>query len=1372
MNVLLKRSVVSAALAAIFMAHAAFAVLINSPTQLPGKIGIGVNFGNSNVGVGYIRRWSEKVCKKILFVKTCDTHHYSANQIQSSSSSYRWDFGDGNSVSGVVPTGARYYHGGGDLLFVNLPVHTHTYLEPGTYNASLTVKNSSAQVSTRTTVVMVQPSGILSSNAEVCDPNNVTMTSASSSFAWNSAKAWQPQRIPSIDDVVLIKKEHTIRLPKGNAQIQVTGLCIEGDLQTQLNNTSSISNQIVITASSIHNRGIISTSDGVTGSITGGAYKHATAGGSISIFAGRFINEGKIAANGRGGDDKPYKYFPSMAGQMDAFGGDGGHIGIFPNEFINTGSLLAGAGGDASLFENWATYIYGNAYGGRGGSIYVSTQKMATSSSSGQIQAGCGGFAEAIGSWSQKVDMKAGNWFASGSFVGNYSGKMYDVYGGVGGNVAVNLSYLGGITQGCRGRTVDHVLVFPTEYIRYEPTLLEVDETTRLVNANHIVIFAGDNAEVDLRKLAPNAVQAYETITLSVGQNSTIDLRGISNQVFQAAEKVEVFADNILLDDGVILEDLVDAPELSVNPSKILYAMDIDYQSQAKGAPGNLLSVPLTLLNNGPTEDTYTIAAKDSLGWLLLPYPTEVSAGGLRRSELSLNLQLPSSGNGETKLTVTVTSQSDPSVKQEVVIRASVQYPEIITPRDGRQADVSIVLDANYRMGDMLHNITNVLLKVLADRGPVSPTDNQMKTWLSQFTENNPPTKEAYLEFIAGFQPKNPPPLPLIELITFTNTAVTRVVTNNLADVIGRIQALQTAEDESCALAPVNAVEYAVTNLKEGGHLFLTVASTPDKDMAAVIQQLQQKGAKAHVWLEKNCDGSAETATAYQNLAGKTGGIFRVTTKDEASDQVALEDLLDTILSTGKYTVMGTIKNESGQPIEGVALEINYQTTKTDAAGNWEISNFMEGQYTLTASKDGYVFAPQAVELGNELYHHEVELKPLSSLTLVAIPHTWEDIRQGEDLTYTFNILNGGAQTATGVTLTDILPEGATVVALESLYGGSCDVNTMTCKLPDLNTASSATVKLTLHNEGAENLKNVATLTSNEYPMDIQTSFKRIKPHLSVTVVDEPNPVVMKGTLHYQAIVELSPLAPQATASGVKLSLRLPEGTELSNIKTDHGICDIGQYPAVTCDLDDVSIATPTSISRAIVDMNLQLTDATLLILTHEAKVAAINYPAHFVREHTKILVPPEAVADITLVMDTTHSMNEELNGTIKALQSFIQAQINAKTQPLISVIEFKDNVTLRAFTRNAQQVLDTIQQFKVGEGGLCQEASAEALELAANHTKAGGIIVLITDAAPYEGSDLNTIARNINNKQIKLNALISGDCTTSSGQTSWNDVK
>lgn len=369
--VLLKHLVASTVLASTLASHSAFAVLINNPAELTGKEGMSVNFGNGSVGVGYILRWTEHICKRFGPIKRCHDEDRSANQIQSSSSRYKWDFGDGNSVSGVVSTSGGYFADGSDNLLVNLPSPSHTYLEPGTYNASLTVTDSNGQVGKKSTVVMVQPSLVAAPNFRVCDINNATLVSASSSYPWNSAKSWDPQRLPTVDDIVLVKKEHTIRLPKGNSQIRVTGLCIEGTVQTQLNNTSSPPNHVVITAGAVHNRGTISTTPGINGSIGDGAYKHATAGGSISIFAGRFINEGQIAAQGRGGDDIPHRYIPdyfkTASGQMDVWGGDGGHIGIFPSVFTNTGSLLAGEGGKAALFKDWANFIYGNAYAGRGG---------------------------------------------------------------------------------------------------------------------------------------------------------------------------------------------------------------------------------------------------------------------------------------------------------------------------------------------------------------------------------------------------------------------------------------------------------------------------------------------------------------------------------------------------------------------------------------------------------------------------------------------------------------------------------------------------------------------------------------------------------------------------------------------------------------------------------------------------------------------------------------------------------------------------------------------------------------------------------------------------------------------------------------------
>ncbi|MDM8568299.1 VWA domain-containing protein, partial [Thiotrichales bacterium HSG1] len=590
--------------------------------------------------------------------------------------------------------------------------------------------------------------------------------------------------------------------------------------------------------------------------------------------------------------------------------------------------------------------------------------------------------------------------------------------------------------------------------------------------------------------------------------------------------------------------------------------------------------------------------------------------------------------------------------------------------------------------------------------------------------------------------------------------------------VIGRIRALQTSEDDTCDLASVDAVEYAVTNLKEEGHLFLAVASTPTKDMDNAIQQLRDKRIKAHVLLAENCDGSADTKLAYKNLAGETGGIFYMSTDDKEGDLAVLEELLDLIMSMGKYTVLGTLINEAGEPIVGASVEINTKTAITDAAGNFEIPDFMEGRYTLTINKEGYLFIPQIEEVGNEIYLHEIEVKPLSSLKLSAIPHNNKALRQNEDLTYTFKIMNGGDKTATGVTLTNILPEATTAIVFEALYDGSCDLESLICQLPDLNPGASTEVKLTIQNNQLNRLKNIATLTSNEYPEDIQTSYKTVKPHLSVDLISKPNPVVMESLLHYQAIVELSPFAPHTTATNVKLFLKLPEGAAIDSINTDYGVCDISDYPSVSCQLDDLSIATPDSISNMVVNIDVQLTNGTLLLLTSEARVEAANYPAHNIRERTKVVVPPEAMADITFVMDTTYSMNQEVNSVIKNLQTVIEKYMSSNQRPLINIIEFKDNVKLRAFTTNLQQVLDTIQNFKVAEGGLCQEASAEALEMAINHTKSKGKIFLITDASPYDDADLSVSKKRIRAKGITFIPFISGDCITSSAKTSWDGLK
>ncbi|MEK7991204.1 MAG: hypothetical protein VSS52_009380, partial [Thiotrichaceae bacterium] len=512
----LKHIVASTVLVGVLFSHSASALLINSPAEKTGTEGVNVSFGGASVGVGYIKRWTERICKKKFGLWTsCKTKHHQSDKIDINSLSYTWSFGDGDSYSGSVSTGKSYFSDGADNLLVYIPAPQHAYFEQGLYEASLTVKaNGSSDA--RNAMVMIRPSEIISSTANVCDISKATAISTGFGQlqSWTGSKTWKNQSgfLKKIQDtdIVFIKKGHIVYLPIGNQHIQVAGLCIEGSLVTAKNKLAQASNHIVLTANVIRNRGFIETANGKVGAMLDGSYHNATDGGTVSIFSGRFINEGEIGAK-PGGRDEPISNLDLLDSNksgsiaIDAFGGDGGHIGIFPNEFINLGLVSAGKGGDARLFNSWSQFYYGNAYAGRGGSVHVSARNLNESESSGNLAAGCGGTAEGIGTQESKFEAKAASWLDSvltgiKSITITGRDKVFDIAGGKGGNLSINLGHLGGLTKGCDGATIDRVQKHPTvtEVIRFEPTVLTVDETTRLTNANTIYIYAGDDAEVDL----------------------------------------------------------------------------------------------------------------------------------------------------------------------------------------------------------------------------------------------------------------------------------------------------------------------------------------------------------------------------------------------------------------------------------------------------------------------------------------------------------------------------------------------------------------------------------------------------------------------------------------------------------------------------------------------------------------------------------------------------------------------------------------------------------------------------------------------------------------------------------------------------------
>jgi|GEM_PF-2405377 len=582
-------------------------------------------------------------------------------------------------------------------------------------------------------------------------------------------------------------------------------------------------------------------------------------------------------------------------------------------------------------------------------------------------------------------------------------------------------------------------------------------------------------------------------------------------------------------------------------------------------------------------------------------------------------------------------------------------------------------------------------------------------------------------------------------------------ITLEVTDNEGATAQVQKAISVSVQEAPNELPTAALAITPETGEAPLTIAldGSASSDTDGTIA--------SHVWTASNGQtANGQTAELTFSEAGDYTITLEVTDNNDATNSATKNVKVE---AAANYVASGTIRDKAGNPVAGVTVQIGDKTVVTNEAGDWEITGLPEGDdYTATASKDGYTFAPIEFALGNEVFKQEVVMKPLSAINVKVVAEPTAP-KQGENITFIATVINGGSETATGVALTNVLSSGS-LVSIEALDGGECDADTVICTLPDLTTGATAKVKLVVSNSAANKVANEATVTANEYPADVHKKSVNITPHLSVSASCTPQTVMPEGGLHCTAEVVLSSLAPNA-ATGVELVMTLPNGVELQSLNTDYGMCDVSNMPILTCSMTDLSVDSPDDISSVAVNFEEVLQDPGLLALTHDVKVTANGYPAHTSRARTKIFIPPEYQVDFAIVIDVTGSMEKEMDGTKSAVNNFIKG-LKAQNQdsPLTALVVFRDEVMVKAVTTDLSLVETAISKMEASGGGTCPEASVEALDVAITHVKEGGTIFFVTDASPYEDADVAGIMERMGTKGIIFNAIITGDCTN---KDSWN---
>ena len=119
----------------------------------------------------------------------------------------------------------------------------------------------------------------------------------------------------------------------------------------------------------------------------------------------------------------------------------------------------------------------------------------------------------------------------------------------------------------------------------------------------------------------------------------------------------------------------------------------------------------------------------------------------------------------------------------------------------------------------------------------------------------------------------------------------------------------------------------------------------------------------------------------------------------------------------------------------------------------------------------------------------------------VGVSDSPDPVLAGADLTYTITVTNTGPATATGVTITNVLPESATLVSIASSQGNCTNAgNTITCELGTLETGTNATLTIVVSFASSGFVTNRVEVGRAEadgyFPNNTVFTPTRIKPRL------------------------------------------------------------------------------------------------------------------------------------------------------------------------------------------------------------------------------------------------------------------------------------
>jgi uncharacterized repeat protein (TIGR01451 family) len=259
------------------------------------------------------------------------------------------------------------------------------------------------------------------------------------------------------------------------------------------------------------------------------------------------------------------------------------------------------------------------------------------------------------------------------------------------------------------------------------------------------------------------------------------------------------------------------------------------------------------------------------------------------------------------------------------------------------------------------------------------------------------------------------------------------------------------------------------------------------------------------------------------------------------------------------------------------------------------------GQPATITNDAGVVSTASDPNSANNSASATTTVQPVADLGLTKSDSP-DPVLAGQLLTYTLGVSNAGPHSATGVTVTDVLPSNSTFDSA-SASQGSCSesAGTVTCALGTVANAGTASVEIKVRPNNQGTVTNQASVASDAGDLNQSNNSAGAvttvdhAADLELTKTDSPDPMLYGQELTYTLTVHND--GPSET-SGVALSDSLPAGVTFISATATQGSCS-RSGSTVLCSLG-------TFADQATATVEIKVTAQTLGTISNQANVLGI----------------------------------------------------------------------------------------------------------------------------------------------------------------------